>query len=91
MIEPCRPAKTLEESFEGEKRKTLGICGECFKKRFKIVTRRSSGYGGTIYELRERSAPRFGLGSKKLSCLRCDWIAWTDKGLAAHTRKRHPA
>jgi hypothetical protein len=91
MIEPCGPAKTLEDSFALEKRKTLGICTECFKKRFKIVSRRSSGYGGTIYELRERSAPRFGLGSKKLSCLRCDWIAWTDQGLAAHVRKRHPA
>ena len=91
MMEPIRTAKTLEESFVVEQRKKLGICRECFKKRFKIVTRRSSGYGGTIYELKERSAPRFGIGSKKLSCLRCEWIAWTDQGLAAHMRKKHSA
>jgi len=89
MIEPSGPVITLEDNFAAEKQKTLGICRECFKKRFKIVTRKSSGYGGTIYELQERSAPRLGLGSKKLSCLRCDWIAWTDQGLAAHVRKRH--
>ena len=91
MMELFGPARTLEDNFAVEKQKTLGICLECFKKRFKIVTRRSSGYGGTIYELKERSAPRFGLGSKKLSCLRCNWIAWTDEGLAAHMRKKHPA
>ncbi len=91
MMELFGPARTLEDNFAVEKQKTLGICLECFKKRFKIVTRRSSGYGGPIYELKERSAPRFGLGSKKLSCLRCNWIAWTDEGLAAHMRKKHPA
>ena len=88
-FEVPRLAKTLEEQFSVDEMKRLGICEECFKKRFKIVTKKRSGYGGTIYELETRPPPRFGVGSKKLSCLKCDWIAWTDEGLAAHMKKRH--
>ena len=88
-FEMPRLAKTLEEQFAVDEMKRLGICEDCFKKRFKIVTKKRSGYGGTIYELEERSAPRFGMGSKKLTCLKCDWVAWTEEGLAAHIRKRH--
>jgi len=81
--------KTLEDNFMIDEMKKLGICEECFHKRFKVSTKKRSGYGGTIYEIEERPSPRFGLGSRKLSCLRCDWVAWTEEGLAAHTRKRH--
>ncbi|MHA1246565.1 MAG: hypothetical protein ACTSPE_04505 [Candidatus Thorarchaeota archaeon] len=88
-IPPFKPAKTLEDNFAQEEQKRLGICRECFDKRFKIVTRRSSGYGGTIYELEPKPPPRFGLGSKKFTCLKCDWVAWTEEGLAAHMQKRH--
>lgn len=90
-IEPPQSAKTLEESFANDERKRILLCIECFEKRFKIVTKKRSGYGGTIYELEERSTPRFGLGSKTFSCLRCNWIAWTEEGLVAHTRKKHPS
>ena len=86
--EPIRLAKTLEENFASDEMKKLGICQDCFKKRFKISTKKRSGYGGTIYDLEERSMPRF--GATKLSCLKCNWIAWTEEGLAAHNRKRHP-
>lgn len=86
-----KPVKTLEDSFANEEMKRLTICEECFKKRFKVTTRRSSGYGGTIYELEERPPPRFGVGSKKLTCLKCPWVAWTEEGLAAHVANRHKA
>ena len=86
--EPIRLAKNLEENFASDEMKRLGICQDCFKKRFKISTKKRSGYGGTIYELQEKSMPRF--GATKLSCLKCNWIAWTEEGLAAHKRKRHP-
>jgi len=89
-IGPIPVAKTLEDSFMVDEMKKIGICGECFNRRFKISTKKRSGYGGTIYELEEKAPPRFGLGSRKLSCLRCDWVSWTEEGLAVHTRKRHP-
>ncbi|MHA1944310.1 MAG: hypothetical protein ACW96M_07940, partial [Candidatus Thorarchaeota archaeon] len=63
---PLPPAKTLEDNFAVDEMKKLGICEDCFKKRFKISSKKRSGYGGTIYELEERSAPRFGTGSRKL-------------------------
>jgi len=87
---PIPPAKTLEDNFAGEERKKLCICEDCFKKRFKITSKKRSGYGGTIYDLSEKSAPRFGIGSRRLSCLKCNWIAWTEEGLAAHMRQKHP-
>ena len=87
-FEPIRNAKTLEENFAADEMNKLGICQDCFNKRFKISTKKRSGYGGRIYELDEKSMPRF--GAQKLSCLKCNWIAWTDEGLAAHMRKRHP-
>lgn len=87
-FEPIRLAKTLEENFASDEMKKLGICQDCFKKRFKIKTKKRSGYGGTIYEIEEKSLPRF--GAQKLSCLKCDWIAWTEEGLIVHMRKRHP-
>ena len=87
-MDPIISAKNLEDNFANDKRKNLGICSECFKKRFKITTKKRSGYGGTIYELAERSHPRFGV--TKMTCLKCDWVAWTQEGLAAHMRKRHP-
>lgn len=86
--EPIRLAKTLEENFASDEMGKLGICQDCFKKRFKISKKKRSGYGGTIYNLEEKAMPRF--GAQKLSCLKCDWIAWTEIGLAAHMRKRHP-
>ncbi len=87
-FELIKLAKTLEENFALDEQNKLGICQDCFKKRFKIETKKRSGYGGTIYELEEKSMPRF--GTQKLSCLRCSWIAWTEEGLAAHVKKRHP-
>ncbi|RDE14419.1 MAG: hypothetical protein C4K47_04515 [Candidatus Thorarchaeota archaeon] len=88
-IAPFKPAKTLDESYSNDEQKRLSICEDCFKKRFKVTTKRSSGYGGTIYDLEERPAPRFGIGSKKLSCLKCTWVAWTEEGLAVHMNRRH--
>ena len=87
---PLPSAKTLEDNFAVDEMKKLGICEDCFKKRFKISSKKRSGYGGTIYELEEKAAPRFGTGSRKLSCLKCNWVAWTEEGLAAHMRQRHP-
>ncbi len=81
--------KTLEENFIIEEQRKLGICKDCFEKRFKIVTSKSSGYGGTIFKLEPKPPPRFGLGSKTFSCLKCSWVAWTEKGLAVHMKKRH--
>ncbi|NWF95727.1 MAG: hypothetical protein HXY34_06260 [Candidatus Thorarchaeota archaeon] len=88
-IEPEGPIKTLEDSFVSEQRRSIGICMECFTKRFKVVTRKQSGYGGTVYDLEEKAPPRFGLGSQKFSCLKCAWIAWTELGLTVHMKKRH--
>ena len=88
-IESFKPAKTLDDSFSNDEQKRLGICEECFNRRFKVTTRRSSGYGGTIYELEEKPTPRFGIGSKKLTCLKCAWVAWTEQGLAVHVTRRH--
>jgi hypothetical protein len=87
--EPGIPAKTLEGSFANDERKRLCLCLECFGKRYKVITKKLSGYGGTIYELDEKATPRFGMGSKKFTCLRCEWVAWTEEGLAAHSRKKH--
>ncbi|MFW9910012.1 MAG: hypothetical protein ACFFEF_15745 [Candidatus Thorarchaeota archaeon] len=83
------PVKTLEDSFVTEEMKKQGICEDCFRKRFKIGTKKRSGYGGTIYEVEEKPAPRFGVGSRKLSCLKCSWVAWTEEGLAAHMKQKH--
>ncbi len=88
-MEPCTGAKTLEENFANEARKRMSLCVECFEKRFKVTTKRRSGYGGTIYELEPKSPPRFGLGSKRFTCLKCDWIAWTEEGLRVHIQKHH--
>lgn len=88
-VEPIKMAKTLEDSFANDEKKRLGICMECFKKRFKISTKKRSGYGGTIYELEEKSIPRFGTGSKSFTCLRCDWVAWTEEGLMVHNENKH--
>ncbi len=90
-IEPAKPAKTLEDNFANDERLKRNLCIECFNKRFKIVTRKSSGYGGTIYELEPKSPPRFGLGSKTYSCLKCSWIAWTPEGIEAHMKQQHSA
>lgn len=90
-MQPLKPAKTLEDSFSNEEMKRLNICDDCFKKRFKVTTRRSSGYGGTIYELEDKPPPRFGVGSKKLTCLKCAWVAWTEEGLSAHVANHHKA
>ena len=88
-VDPIEPAKNLEDNFANDTRKNLVICTECFKKRFKITSKKRSGYGGTIYELEERSAPRFGIGSSSFSCLKCNWVAWNDEGLAAHMKQKH--
>jgi hypothetical protein len=87
---PLPSAKTLEDNFAVDEMKKLAICEECFKKRFKISSKKRSGYGGTIYELEEKAAPRFGTGSRRLSCLKCNWVAWTEEGLSAHMRQKHP-
>jgi hypothetical protein len=84
-MEPLTPAKNLEENFANEKRKELGICADCFKKRFKINTKKRSGYGGSIYELEEKR-----VRGKVFSCLKCEWVALSEEGLLAHMRKRHP-
>ena len=89
-IDPFQSAKDLEENFTNDSRSSMHLCSECFSKRFKIVTKKRSGYGGTIYELEERSAPRFGLGSQSLTCLKCNWVAWTEEGLRAHMHRAHP-
>lgn len=88
-IEPIRAAKNLEENFLNDSRSSMHICIDCFKKRFKIVTKKRSGYGGTIYELENRPSPRFGTGSQTFSCLKCNWVAWTELGLLAHMRRAH--
>jgi hypothetical protein len=88
-MDPVGPAKNLEENFINETRRDLNICTDCFKKRFKISTKKRSGYGGTIYELERKDPPRFGLGSQSFSCLKCTWVAWTEEGLAVHMRNRH--
>lgn len=89
VMDPMKPAITLEDSFINDARQNLYICSDCFRKRFKTTTKKRSGYGGTIYELEARVFPRFGLGSQTFSCLKCDWVAWTDEGLIAHMRRRH--
>ena len=89
-VEPIGIARNLEEQFINDARKDMCICVDCFRKRYKVSTKKRSGYGGTIYELEEKAAPRFGLGSSKLSCLRCEWVAWTEEGLASHMLKKHP-
>ncbi len=90
VIDPIFTPKNLEQSFKNDERKKIGICSECFEKRYKVATKKRSGYGGTIYEIEERSSPRFGIGSQKMTCLKCSWVAWTEEGLRAHIRKRHP-
>ncbi|MHA1771935.1 MAG: hypothetical protein ACTSXS_10150 [Candidatus Thorarchaeota archaeon] len=88
-IEQGPPPKTLEDNFIREEQRRLSLCRECFDRRFKVITRKSSGYGGTIYELEPKPAPRFGLGSKSFTCLKCSWVAWTEEGLAVHMKKHH--
>lgn len=88
-MDPLRSAKDLEENFFNDTRQNMSICSECFKKRFKIITKKRSGYGGTIYELEERPPPRFGIGSQTFSCLKCNWVAWTEIGLQAHMKRKH--
>lgn len=88
-MDPSGPARNLEENFVNDTRRDLNICTECFKKRFRISTKKRSGYGGTIYELEAKDSPRFGLGSQSFSCLKCTWVAWTEEGLAVHMRNRH--
>jgi hypothetical protein len=88
-MDPIKAAVSLEDNFINDTRQNLFICTDCFKKRFKTVTKKRSGYGGTIYELEERPPPRFGLGSQSFSCLKCNWVAWSDGGLIAHMRRRH--
>ena len=87
--DPLTPAKNLEENFINDVRQSMHICTECFKERFKVLTKKRSGYGGTIYELEDRQTPRFGLGSQTFSCLKCDWVAWTEEGLLVHMRREH--
>jgi hypothetical protein len=89
-VDPIKPAKTLEDNFVNDTRQNLCICSDCFKKRFKITSKKRSGYGGTIYELEEKGSPRFGTGSTSYSCLKCNWVAWNDFALEVHMRKRHP-
>jgi hypothetical protein len=88
-VDPIGIARNMEEQFINDARKDMWICVDCFEKRFKVNTKKRSGYGGTIYELTEKAAPRFGLGSSKLRCLKCEWVAWTEEGLASHMEKKH--
>jgi len=88
-MDPIKPAKNLEDNFMNDARQDMFTCSDCFKKRFKITTKKRSGYGGKIYEVEERSAPRFGFGSQSFSCLKCNWIAWSEEGLIVHMRRRH--
>ncbi|MFW9770123.1 MAG: hypothetical protein ACFFF9_14420 [Candidatus Thorarchaeota archaeon] len=88
-MDPIQPAKNLEDNFANDTRQNLNICTDCFKKRFKVTSKKRSGYGGTIYELEEKAQPRFGFGSQSFSCLKCDWVAWNEDGLAVHMRKKH--
>ena len=87
--DPIGSAKNLEENFINDTRRDLHICTECFKKRYKIVTKKRSGYGGTIYELEVKPPPRFGVGSQSFTCLKCNWVAWTEEGLRAHMKRAH--
>jgi hypothetical protein len=89
-IDSPKSVKNLEENFINESRQNMHICTDCFNKRFKIVTKKRSGYGGTIYELENRSPPRFGIGSQPFTCLKCNWVAWTEEGLRAHMIREHP-
>jgi hypothetical protein len=89
IMDPIKPAMSLEDNFINDARQNLLICSDCFKKRFKTVTKKRSGYGGTIYELEERPPPRFGLGSQSFTCLKCNWVAWSEEGLVAHVQRRH--
>ena len=88
-IDPFESAKNLEDNFINYSRQSMHVCTDCFKKRFKIITKKRSGYGGTIYELEERQTPRFGVGSQSFSCLKCNWVAWTEEALRAHTIREH--
>lgn len=89
VVDPIKPAKNLEDTFANDTRKNLNICTDCFKKRFKVISAKRSGYGGTIYQLEERSPPRFGFGSTSYTCLKCNWVAWNELGLEVHKRKKH--
>ncbi|MHA2070372.1 MAG: hypothetical protein ACW985_01145 [Candidatus Thorarchaeota archaeon] len=89
-VEPIGIARNLEEQFINDARKNKCICVDCFRKRYRVNTKKRSGYGGTIYELDQKAAPRFGLGSSKLSCLKCEWVAWTEEGITSHMQKKHP-
>ncbi|MFW9799870.1 MAG: hypothetical protein ACFFD9_05505 [Candidatus Thorarchaeota archaeon] len=88
--EPAGPVKTLEDQFAEDARKEKGICIDCFTKRFGITSRERVDTGGVIYELQEKPAPKADLGSSKFGCKKCDWVAWSEKGLEAHMQKRHP-
>jgi hypothetical protein len=89
-VDPIGIAQNLEEQFINDARKAMWVCVDCFRKRFNVITKKRSGYGGTIYELEEKSAPRFGLGSSRFSCLKCAWVAWTEEGLTNHMQRKHP-
>ncbi len=89
-MDPIQSATNLEDNFINDARQNMFICTDCFNKRFKIKKKKRSGYGGTIYELEEKSSPRFGFGSQSFSCLKCNWVAWSEEGLIVHMRRRHP-
>jgi hypothetical protein len=88
-IELFDPVKTLEEEFINDTRRNMSICIDCFSKRFRVVKKKRSDTGGLIFELQEKQAPRSGLGSSRFSCPKCEWVAWTEEGITAHTEKRH--
>ena len=88
-FEPQDPVKTLEEQFISDTRKDMSMCVDCFARRFSVVKKPRIDTGGVIFELQEEPAPRSGLGSSRFSCVHCDWIAWTEEGLEAHTEHRH--
>ena len=89
-IDSLQSATNLEDNFINDSRSSMHMCSDCFSKRYKIITKKRSGYGGTIYELEDRSTPRFGIGSQSLTCLKCNWVAWTEEGLRAHMLRAHP-
>lgn len=88
--DPAQPVKTLEDQFANDARKDEGICINCFTRRFVIVSREREDTGGLIYELQQKPASKADIGSSKFGCKKCDWVAWSERGLEAHLAKRHP-